>query len=474
MKTLKGILIFATLLAVVMAGLWFYAPEQLKQVTQAIFTYQHSQHKDSAIEHAKKHSDPSYVCPMHPQIVKGEPANCPICGMDLVLKKPAAKQPKESRQEHAKKHSDPNYVCPMHPQIVKGEPGSCPICGMDLVLSAAPTEAKDDDGLPEVEISSTTVQQMGIRTTEVKKRVLDKVIRTVGRVAYNEDRLQHVHPRSSGWVEKVYVKSLGESVHKGKPLLKYYSPEINAAEKDLLIASQSGKLFSQSGARSLGESAKEKLRLLDVQEAAITRVLQNGESSGKTNIFAPQSGVVMNMAIRDGMYITPANELYTIADLSKIWVLVDVFEDQMQWVKKGNTATLQVQGVPGKKWQGKVDYIYPELNQVTRTLTIRLIIENPDLLLKPNMFAEVHISTQGHSALSVPTNALIYYQDHVRVVKFDESGSYQPVQVTLGKQSRGFTEITSGLKAGDQVVESGQFLIDSESNLQASFKRMSE
>ena len=182
----------------------------------------------------------------------------------------------------------------------------------------------------------------------------------------------------------------------------------------------------------------------------------------------------MNMAIRDGMYVTPSNELYTIADLSRIWVLVDVFEDQMQWVKKGNNATIQVQGMPGKKWQGKVDYIYPELNRITRTLTIRLVFDNPDLQLRPNMFADVQISTEGYSVLSAPSNALIYYQDSVRVVKLDEEGVYQPVEVEIGKQSEGFVEITSGLKVGDQVVESGQFLIDSESNLQASFRRMAE
>lgn len=480
---------------------------------------------DSVPEHSKRHADPNYVCPMHPQIVKGEEGSCPICGMDLVLKEvveeeKVVKKKKTKKMtmddvkddtvpQHSKRHADPNYVCPMHPQIVKGEEGSCPICGMDLVLKepveeaepepkekkilywVAPMDANyrrdepgqspmgmdlvpvydkgsDDmevEGLPRITINASTAQNMGVRIEKAKMMALSRTIKTIGSVTYNEDSIHHIHARASGWVEKVYTHSLGDPVEKGKTLLEFYSPDILAAQKDLVVAKRAGS--------SLGKASRTRLRDLNVPKSVIDRVSRTGKSQNRIPIVANHAGVVTRIGIKNGMYITPNTEIYTIADLSSVWIIVDVFEHQLTWVKVGNKAEIQVQGVPSKTWQGKVEYIYPELNPKTRTLKVRLTIKTPKQLLKPNMFADVTLFTHDKQALTVPAESIIYYENSPRLVKVVAENKYQPIEVKIGMKSNGQVEILEGIEAGDKILVSGQFMIDSESNLQASFRRMS-
>ena len=438
--------------------------------------------QDSPEEHARKHADPKYICPMHPQIVKNEPGSCPICGMDLVEKMiepmaahaslPSIAPPSESiaaamadsPEEHARKHADPTYVCPMHPQIVKNGPGSCPICGMDLVekkITSAST------GKPVVSISSAVIQSMGVRTQTARLDTLQARIHTVGRVDYDETRLTHVHPRASGWMEKLYFRAEGDPVKRGQLLGEIYSPEILSAQVDFLIA-----LNQPSGLRT--EKARNGLRLLGVPEHTIKQIEKERETRNTVPIHAPSSGVMTLLTARDGMYIKPEMEIFTIADLSRVWVLVDVFEHQIDWIKPGLAARIKVPAYPGRSWEGKVDYIYPELDMETRTLRVRLAFTNPDKLLKANMFAEVEILGEPHAdVLVIPTAALIETGERTSVVTALGGGRFQPLDVVTGIQSNGWVEILSGLKHGDEIVVSGQFLIDSESSLQASFLRMS-
>ena len=481
---------------------------------------------DTLIEHAKRHSDPTYVCPMHPQIVKGEPGNCPICGMNLVKKEPVEEEkPKMTMDdvkndtliEHAKRHSDPTYVCPMHPQIVKGEPGNCPICGMNLVKKevaeekpkmamAKPSkekkikywlapmdanfrrdepgkspmgmdlvpvyeeaegsvEASADSELPKITINPSTAQNMGVRIEKATINELSRTIKTIGSITYNEDSLHHIHARANGWVEQVYTQSLGDPVTKGKTMLEYYSPDIVAAQKDLLVS-------KRAGGSSLASASKTRLRDLNVPDSVIEEISRTGESQNRIPIIANHSGVVTSIGIKNGMYITPGTEIYTIADLSSVWVIVDVFEHQLTWVKVGNKAEIKVQGVPGRDWEGKVEYIYPELNPKTRTLKVRLKIDTPEQLLKPNMFADVTLFTKDKQALTVPSEAIIYYENSPRIVKVVAENKYQPVEVKIGMKSNGRVEIVEGIDNGDDILVSGQFMIDSESNLQASFRRL--
>ena len=443
---------------------------------------------DRPAEHAAKHADPKYICPMHPQIVQDEPGSCPICGMDLVAKEieptpaaaalptiasastPAASESvaeamQDSPAEHAAKHADPRYICPMHPQIVQDEPGSCPICGMDLVRKEIEAQPRKQ---PVVSISNAVIQTMGVRTEPAIIDNLTTKIRAVGRIDYDETRLTHIHPRASGWMEKLHLRAEGDPVKKGQLLGELYSPEILSAQVDYLIA------LDQSSDLKM-EKARNGLRLLGVADSTIKRIEKSGETLNTVPLYAPSSGVITLLTAREGMYVQPQMEIFTIAELSKIWVLVDIFEHQIDWLKLGASAEISVPAYPGKTWLGKVDYIYPEMDPDSRTLKVRLAFDNPDSLLKANMFAEVSIDgQQREQAVVIPSPALIETGERSSVVVALGDGRFQPVDVITGIRSNGYVEILSGVQAGERVVVSGQFLIDSESSLQASFMRMLE
>ena len=371
--------------------------------------------------------------------------------------------------EHALKHQDPKYVCPMHPQIVRDDPGTCPICGMNLVAKQFESGAS---GRPAVSVSGEIMQSMGLRTGRVERGTLWRYIRTVGRIDYDETRLAHLHPRAAGWMERLYLRAEGEPVERGQKLGDFYSPEVLRAQVDFLVA-----LDQNSGIRNAAriEKARNRLRLLGVPEATIRQIERRGESQNTVPVLAPSAGVVTMLGVRDGMYITADQEIVTIADLSRIWALVDVFEHQIDWLEVGANAEIEVPAFPGRKWSGRVDYIYPELDARSRTLRVRLVFENPDHKLRPNMFAEVSIyGGPKRDVLIVPRAALIETGERQSVVKLIGEGRFQPVDVQPGMRRGDFVEILSGLSEGDEVVVSGQFLIDSESSLQASFLRLSE
>ena len=374
--------------------------------------------------------------------------------------------------EHAVKHANPKYVCPMHPQIVRDEPGNCPICGMNLV----PQEVGAGGGdMPEVSVGRHTAQALGVRTARVERDTLWKYIETVGYVSYDEDRVVHVHPRSNGWIEKIYVQAEGERVKRGQPLVEIYSPEIVAAQEEFLITLRANAATLTGKSRdSLIASAYRRLELLEIPPAVIERLRRTGEIQRTVPVLAPRDGVVTLLGVRDGMYVQPTLEMYTLADLSKVWVQVDVFEHQLDWVARGRPAEIKVAAVPGRTWEGEVDYIYPVLDPKTRTLRVRLRFDNADGQLKPNMFADVVIyGGPKRDVVAIPREAVIPGADGARVVKVLGDGRFQPVPVTLGMQSGERVEVLSGLEAGEEIVASGQFLIDSESNLQASLRRLS-
>lgn len=386
----------------------------------------------------------------------------------------------ESALDHAVKHADPNYICPMHPQISQKEKGSCPICGMDLVkkepekkqTASSKTQSKDE-GLPVINIDSTTAQNMGIRTYRVKRQALKQTIEAVGYIARNEDNMQHIHARSSGWIEVFNVRALGDQVKKGDLLLEYYSPELFAAQKDFIISLDNNGLIAESSHQRLVIAASNKLILLGVPESLIEQIRTTRQAVQRIPIYAPQSGTVTNLSVREGMYITPSTELYTITDLSSVWLLVDVFAHQISDIKQNAKATVQLDGYE-KTISATVDYIYPEISLPNRTLQVRLQLDNPQARLKPNLFAKVQIEGERYEGLIIPSEALIPMHAENRVVKRLKDGRYQPVAVETGIEVDQQILVRKGLKVGDEIIVSGQFLIDSESNLQSSFRRMSE
>jgi membrane fusion protein, copper/silver efflux system len=373
----------------------------------------------------------------------------------------------DSPIEHALKHMDPKYVCPMHPQIVRDAPGACPICGMDLVKRMMdPMTGKN----PEVTLSPGVAQNMGVRIGTVERGTLWKFIRTLGRVEFDETRLAHLHPRADGWIEELSLRAEGERVTKGQNLAEIYAPALLSAQVDFLQA-----LEPQPGvSRVKVDNARNLLRVLDIPEDVIRDIERQRAPRNTLPLRAPIDGIVTQLSARQGMYVMPETEMFTIADLSRVWVMVDVFEAQIDWLAPGLNTEIRVPARPGRVWEGRVDYLYPELDPKTRTLRVRLVVENPDLELKPNMFADVVIyGGPKHEVLKIPAEALIVTGERATVVKALAEGRFQPVDVVTGMERGGEVEILSGLEEGDRIVLSGQFLIDSESNLQASFSRIS-
>ncbi len=374
--------------------------------------------------------------------------------------------------QHALKHADVTYVCPMHPQIVRAEPGSCPLCGMALEARIIQTGGGATEfGPPIVTIRPETLQNMGVRIAPVERTAMQRRIDTVGTVAYDEERIAHVHARAEGWVEKLVVRSEGAVVKAGQPLLEVYSPAIVNAQEEYLLALD-GVATPAIRGRNMVAAGRRRLQLLNVPDAVIQTLEKTRQVQDTVPILAPMSGVVTAIGLREGMYIMPATELFTLSDVSSVWVQVDVFGHHQSWVTVGLPAEIQVPSLPGRRWQGQVDYLYPELNPQTRTLRVRLRFTNPDGLLRPNMFAEAVIRNTPKTVLSIPREALIISGGQERVIQALGDGRFQPTTVVTGLSVADRVEILEGLEAGQNVVVSGQFLIDSESNLQASFRRM--
>lgn len=410
---------------------------------------------DTAVEHAEKHSDPNYVCPMHPQIVKGEPGNCPICGMDLIEieeEKPTAKKERKILY----------WVAPMDANYRRDEPGKSPM-GMDLV----PFYEPDEKGAV-VTISPAMVNNMGVRSTTVEKGKLWRRIDTVGYIDYDETKLSHVHLRTDGWIQKLFTQSEGERVKKGTKLFEFYSPSIVNAMEEYVQA-----LNSKS--RSLIRASTDRLKSLGVSNQQIKTLAKTRRVPQTITVFAPQDGVVSKLKVREGMYVKPGTVTMSLADLSSVWLLAEVFERQANWVKVGQFADVTLGFIPGKTWEGKVEYVYPQLDSKTRTLKARLSFENPGELLKPNMFAKVAIYGGAKKDLiTVPSEALIRTGKDQRVIIDLGEGRFVPREVVAGMESGGHIEIKEGLREGDKVVLSGHFLIDSEASLKASLMRMTD
>ena len=369
----------------------------------------------------------------------------------------------ESALEHAKKHLDPNYVCPMHPQIVRGEPGSCPICGMDLV----PVE-QDESGGAEVTISPAVINNMGVRTAKVERDKLWRRIDTVATVDFDQSKMSHVHLRTDGWLEKLSVRSEGERVKKGDRLFDVYSPTLVNAMEEYVQAIASSN-------RRLVDASRDRLQSLGIADAQIDRLQQTRNVPQTVSVYAPQDGVVSMLNVREGMYVKPATEVMRLADLSSVWILAEVFETQADWVELGQPADVSLSYLPGKTWEGKVEYIYPSLDPKTRTLKVRLKFENPSEELKPNMYA--HVSIYGgakQAVLNIPRAALIRTGQQQRVIMALGDGRFAPRKVKAGMETGDWVEIVEGLEEGETVVTSGQFLIDSEASLKASLMRMQE
>ncbi|BAO45076.1 efflux RND transporter periplasmic adaptor subunit [Thiolapillus brandeum] len=355
------------------------------------------------------------------------------------------------------------WVAPMDPNYRRDEPGKSPM-GMDLI----PVYAGDEETGSDVTISAAVVQNLGVRTEAVQQGTLSRLIDTVGYIDYDESKVSHIHLRVSGWIENLSVKSAGEQVEKNQRLFNLYSPELVNAQEEFLRALNSGN-------KDLIDASRERLNALGISRSGIIQLEKRRKARQTVPIYAPQDGVVSELPVREGMYVQPAMNVMTLADLSSVWLIAEIFERQANWVRTGDNAEVTLPFLPGKSWQGQVEYIYPSLDMKTRTLMARLRFDNPGESLKPNMYARVKLyASPRDNVISIPLEALIRSGGKDRVIVKTGEGRFDAREVVTGIESGERIEITEGLEAGEEVVISGQFLIDSEASLKASFTRMSE
>jgi Cu(I)/Ag(I) efflux system membrane fusion protein len=412
---------------------------------------------ETALEHAMKHLDQSYYCPMHPQVTSDKPGRCPICGMDLVPLASAAPQTTAAPGERKILF----YRHPMDPGITSDTPQKDSM-GMDFI----PVYADEMESGTVISIAPEVVNNLGVRTAKVERATLARRIDTVGYVDYNESLIGHVHMRTEGWIERLTVNTVGDRVARGQLLFTLYSPTLVNAQEEYVQALERGN-------ERLISAARQKLKALGVSESQVDALTKTRKVERTISVFSHHSGVVSNLNVREGMYVEPATETLSVVDLSSIWLQAEVFERQVAWVQSGQRAEARIPSTPGRVWEGKVDYIYPDLDPRTRTLRVRLRFENPGELLKPNMFAHVSIHADPRAGvLAVPRDAVIRDGEGERVILALGAGRFAPRPVVTGIESEGLVEILEGLAEGEEVVVSAQFLLDSEASLKASFRRM--
>jgi len=382
-------------------------------------------------------------------------------------------------EPQGKKKKIKYWVAPMDPTYIRNKPGKSPM-GMDLIPVYEGEEQGSEKGT--VKIDPVTVQNMGVRTGKVTRRPLSVTIRTVGYVTYDEERLEHINTKITGWVEDLFVNATGEKIQKGQKLLSIYSPELVATQEEYLQAIKYQKAISGSnlseikdGAGSLLEAARKRLLLMDIDQAQIKALEERGEVQKTMLLTSPAQGVVIKKNVVEGMKVNPGMELYSIADLSRIWIIASVYEYELPFLKLGQEAEVTLPYEPGTRYTGKVSFIYPFLSAKTRTAQVRMEFRNPGLKLKPDMYANVAIKTgTGANVLLVPSEAVIRTGTRNVVVKSLGDGKFLPVEVTTGPENERFVQVISGLTEGEEIVTSGQFLIDSESNLREAINKMLE
>ncbi len=411
-----------------------------------------------------------YTCGMHPFIITDEPGLCPICNMQLTPLKAGTGggQPAERTVKH--------WISPMDPTYVRDAPGQ-DYMGHDLV----PVYEGGSDGA--ISIDPVTSQNMGVRTALAERRDLARTIRTVGLVTYEEPRQYSVNSKVEGWVDRLYVNQVGQHVKKGQPLLTIYSPELVSAQEEFLLAVENHKRLGQSpfpeiaaGAKRLLEAARTRLRYWDISAAQIKRLEETGQVNKNLTLYSSYSGIVTMKQVVEGMRLMKGEELLQIADISRVWVIADIYEYELPWIKVGQTARVEIPFAATPSLSGKISYIYPYVQNETRTVKARIELPNPGFELKPDMYANILIDSQAVSnVLTIPIDAVLNSGRGQTVFVALGEGKFEPRQIKTGLQGEdGYVQVISGLNDADRVVTSAQFMLDSESKLREAIQKMME
>jgi RND family efflux transporter MFP subunit len=389
---------------------------------------------------------------------------------------PPAPKGKENDEVSAKEKRKIKYwKAPMDPTYIQDNPGKGPM-GMDLV----PVYEDESEVAGQIKINPTVVQNIGVKTVKVKRRTLTRKIRTIGTLTYDERKVHHVHTKYEGWIEKLHVNFTGQEVNQDDMLLEVYSPELVSTQEEFLLALKYKESLKESpfteigeAADSLMESTRKRLQLFDVPEHQIEALIRDKTITKTMHIHSPVRGFVIEKKALQGMRVQPGMGLYMIADLSNIWVLADIYEYEVPWVKVGQKVEMNLSYFPGKKFAGKVTFIDPFLDPKTRTNKVRMEFANPQWKLKPDMYANVTIkSTVTKRGVAVPEEAIIHSGERDIVVIQLPSGAFESRELTLGPQADGYYQVLKGLRSGETVVTSSGFLIDSESNLQEAIRKL--
>tara|TARA_R110002073_G_scaffold188849_1_gene347795 strand:+ start:99 stop:1517 length:1419 start_codon:yes stop_codon:yes gene_type:complete len=409
-----------------------------------------------------------YRNPMNPEVTSPVPAKDSM-GMDYV--------PVYADKEQRKKKEILFYRSPMNPEVTSPVPATDAM-GMDYV----PVYSEEDDGgvLGTVKINPVVQNNIGLRTAVAERRNMSRTIRTLGRIDYDEENVFRLHPKIDGWITQVRIDKTGQPVAENEVLLDVYSPKLVSTQQEYLLALKNYEALKSSpfedissGARELLASSRARLRLFDVAEHQIKELEKTHVVQESLHVHSPTNGTVLRIGAREGQYVTPANELYQIVDLSTVWVYADVYEYELPWIKEGDLAKMTMRSQPGMTLEGEVGYIYPYAESETRTIKVRLVFDNPDLLLRPDMFTEVTIqSEERRDLVIVPAEAVVRSGDYNQIFVMKEEGIFEPRKVELGVESGGYVAVSEGIEEGESVVVSAQFLIDSESKLREATAKM--
>ena len=376
------------------------------------------------------------------------------------------------------------WTCTMHPSVKLKQPGTCPICAMDLVpvkkklapqgdlaSEDAASIAPGDNSI--FNVDPRRQQLINVQTTKVQRKRLGKVIRTVATLELDETQITHVNPKIKGWIDRLFVSFTHQHVNKGDPLFSIYSPQLVATQEEYLLALRTAENLGESpfdfvsrGSRSLLEATRRRLLLFDVTNNQIRDLEETATVQKSLIIYSPVNGHVIRKNAFENMYVTPETTVYSVADHTKIWAQAKIYENEISHVYEGQSVTMTVPAFPGRVFRGKISYIYPHLDQKSRTLEARLEFPNPDLKLKPEMYADVEIQVALGERLTVPVSAVLRTGTRDLVFVDLGGGSMQLRQVQVGAQAGGDYELLKGLRAGEKVVSSANFLIDAESKVQ--------
>jgi len=362
------------------------------------------------------------------------------------------------------------WVDPMHPAYKSDKPGTAPDCGMDLVPvydDGNGATASNVSGYANVKVAPDRRQLIGVQTGMTEMRSLGRAVRTVGRVAVDETRLYKINTKFDGYIEKLYVNVTGQQIRKGQPLFSVYSPDLLATQQEYLLAMRAAK---QSP--SLLEAARQRLRLWDISNAEMRELERTGTARRSITIHSPTNGFVLTKIAVEGARVTAGEPLFELANLDHVWIQADVYESELQFIRLGATATTTLSYLPGRTWKGRVTFIAPIVDPMTRTVKVRSEFDNADGALKPDMFGDVVIEQPAREVVVVPDSAVLQTGTRSVVFVMKEDGTFQPREITVGTKSEQVYEVRSGLVAGEKVVTQANFLIDSESRLKAALAEM--